>query len=887
MQSKLVSSEDRVEARKMAEELAEELSAHCKAQWKRSLPHGRMDGNDIKSFMEKDPRWKDFPVQVDKEFCKQHSDELLWVPDTDGIDGGYIRPATPLHDDVVIFHDVENCFMSSKQINRDEFGNVIRTTDGSIDFLDKLASPILFGKLLNQIVLEALRCTEGTVIADACDSSNWSFNKVKSVSYNFVMHAKGKYEYRPSKDLMETMKTITQVTIHEPDNWKAGAADNKIRSLWHTALQYRLNFLPKNTLKRVLFVLISSDRDFASEINLSLNANMDVVVICSEEVRLPPFGNLMIQNPEHASRSWMRIVEGSRASSDEVNRREMAKFLPPVPHTVSLDRDVSLNVRHADVQTSVLPVTAGVIELEHSSTMSNFDVRAMCQKNWNVKMDIRYCESMGRCRCKDAALRGLVHSKVKIFIHPDSADPYGDLRKKLDFCRTHKTDKPSKDGKSYIRFVNELEAMPIIHPTSNSILNADTIDSLDSGLVKDALGEAKASSVNGPTAMNLSIHRPIAWFISSKPQILDELNNHLTASFPHASLVAHVNIDVASTVVIKQRDGAPIESTMYTRVESTVTKFINDNIEEDIALKLPDLTVADINNYNTFIDAMNKCEVTYFIPNSSVDTLFVVLVHRNTSQGREERDILRDLLTNFTMSESVVVITESIQILFFQKGWVHIQEFLKSVHPSCRFSVQWPVVDGVKEAQICIKGSTADLTEKVHETIDMIIATVKENTTLITMDDWKRKRFGMSYGIGNQLKKCFNNTRTIEMRAIDKPWYCCHSDSSECVATIFEPRNKATNTKISVIVTWWQFTFTPDGGGGGGRGSTLVKSLTECAAAYFEKDVQSVVDKKLKVRLMSKEFDLMAVFCTESLAKCTLCGRKDDVDKASCWLDMR
>lgn len=760
-------------------------------------------------------------IKIDELFFDLFKDLLLLI-----VAGGikYVRPAAPLHDDIVIFHDAENCHLPRLIINRDSDGNVIRTTDGNLDFKDELASPIIAAKLINQIVREAIRCAEGPEVASennhACDINNLS------VAYNFVIHTR-KQNFHPGKPFIQGVLSLTMAEVYEPDNWKLGAVDNKIKMLWLKALMFRDRFLTTETKKRTLFVLISGDRDFASDITATLGKNMDVIVICSEETKRPEFGNLIrsssILNP--ISQKWYTLIEESRATPEEVNNITLSKLPPQIP---ILSKSITEQNCTSPSFDSLIIDELIYIVIEHSEGLNRQEVLELCKKNWTVKMDLTcyvLLPSTPQLRIKKLTL-----AKIKIFIHPDHCDPITEAHKKLDLCKAHKSDIPGKEGiTKFIRFVDV------------ALLNTGNNNKLE-----------------------ISICLPIAHFLVANPTILKEFTKTL-----QDNLTVHMEIKQTGNIIINSNE--PIDPEIAERLKV----LIKDNVIMDTAFVIPNITSIIIKENKKFNDERKELKVTYFIPKSTGSDVSVVIVRLKTNESIIERDQMKKLLQQISVPKETINIS-GISAFLIKKSWVCITTNIKNIHPNSHLVSNWS--DNDITLSIEVSASTRFALDATVVTINTLLNTIIKNTHTLKIDHDKTSRFGFSYAINNALDQIFVHFTQFK-KNLQSGYY--KTEDSEFVAVFFQPRDVAIQKFVTVTITWWQahdnqkLVMLHD---------TILKRLIEIESTYTDDFIETKSSYPVNKETLMDNTSLFAVFYNEPQKKYTLCGTKETIEKAKAFI---
>ena len=182
-------------------------------------------------------------------------------------------------DTIYIFHDSENCPIPRKYITRDKnmksmFNNKEKVVFG--DYPD--------GKCEAQfdvIVREVLRTAMSSYVGMTSDELTLDRKDFDILEYNLIVPSERNNNFQIGEKTKKGSHSLGIYTI-EADN-KEGAVDNEIKDCIGKKIR-ELKHTPEERKKKILFILISGDRDFSNEVCLIQDtSNYDVVIIHSED----------------------------------------------------------------------------------------------------------------------------------------------------------------------------------------------------------------------------------------------------------------------------------------------------------------------------------------------------------------------------------------------------------------------------------------------------------------------------------------------------------------------------------------------------------------------------------------------------------------------------
>ena len=230
------------------------------------------------------------------------------------------------YDNIYVFHDAENCYLSSKIEARDSNNNVIKLpNNGGVQFHDIVPGEAIQGAyVFKEVIRTALACKIGREQAENVEITALDTNIV----YHFVISPKAKNTpFYPSEGTFKDLGDIGGGNFHRhapsdskvPDGW----ADQKIKDLWDSQADLcKKNFSPE-ARKKTLFILISGDRDFATQIRNARKTGLDVSIIYSIDSPIRDSIFEILPSYEWATGNWLDIVRESR------KRKQFFRPVPP------------------------------------------------------------------------------------------------------------------------------------------------------------------------------------------------------------------------------------------------------------------------------------------------------------------------------------------------------------------------------------------------------------------------------------------------------------------------------------------------------------------------------------------------------------------------------
>jgi hypothetical protein len=260
-------------------------------------------------------------------------------------------------DSVHIFHDSENCYIPSCEEKRDPSGKIMTNSDGLVSFGPNLK--VDGAVIYQEVVRNAVACVVGAEAAKTLNVRN-----IATV-YNFVHNGKSNKFSAPVSTIGEMGDMGGFINIC--GNGKPDGVDVKIKELLSSKIA-ELNSFPAEQKSKILFVILSGDRDFSPEIKQAKTSGFQVAVIHSAD---SPLRSSMVKSldPGFSPCCWLDIVAAARKAKGNSYYHPLAPDPnSPFMGTVSAETPRILSVP-APVASSQQKVPE-IINLNHSSNSS-------------------------------------------------------------------------------------------------------------------------------------------------------------------------------------------------------------------------------------------------------------------------------------------------------------------------------------------------------------------------------------------------------------------------------------------------------------------------------------------------------------------------------------
>jgi hypothetical protein len=213
-----------------------------------------------------------------------------------------------LYDAVYVFHDSENCYIPSQKEVRDADGQLVRRADNSVVFHEPMAVQGVM--VVKEVLRNALACKIGKDAAHEVDVLT-AFDKLK---YYFVRNNTNGGPFAPNNSTVTDFSSVPGFMQVVLGGYKDGAVDHKIKELMAETIA-DLQDLPLAKKARILFVLVSGDRDFASNLMVARRQKIEVVLIHSADQPVRGSAKQVLKEG-FAPMCWLDIVAAARNAAD-------------------------------------------------------------------------------------------------------------------------------------------------------------------------------------------------------------------------------------------------------------------------------------------------------------------------------------------------------------------------------------------------------------------------------------------------------------------------------------------------------------------------------------------------------------------------------------------
>ena len=219
------------------------------------------------------------------------------------------------YDNIYVFHDAENCLLSSKEEARLSNGQLVKLANGHIKFhQEPVLGNIQGAYVFKEIIRTGLACKIGVERAHSLMGRFAGLN-IK-YTYHLCMSPRLRQTaYYPSEStIKDFVDTVGRANFHiDPAITDHKNTDEILKDLWREQVSTCKTNFSLEAIERTLFILISGDRDFIQIIRDAYRIGVDVCVIYSTDSPVRDAVKENLAERHWAVGTWLNIITEARS----------------------------------------------------------------------------------------------------------------------------------------------------------------------------------------------------------------------------------------------------------------------------------------------------------------------------------------------------------------------------------------------------------------------------------------------------------------------------------------------------------------------------------------------------------------------------------------------